>query len=369
MNDRGVVSGSGRAIFCAAIAAMPLVWLVGRGLITPNTLPGGADIYVRLTTLAALLGPGWAVRFTRLEMVAGALATLIVTWLWSRRILDEFGAGVATACFAAGPSVVGALARGDADALDGWALVLLPLCTGRVALMAGALIGWFAPSLAMASGVGVLAVGGFRGSFRMVVGRRTWPLAGWGVACAVAALTHRAAFIGVEEPLVAGLAVHRLTWLAPLLLAAIVFRRFPRPDAAMFGGALLLALGWRYGGTKLPIESVDLSVPETIAHVVSGTVLDLPTTRTANRRAGWLGAFHHQPRAANADGFLPVAAQSAADELLAGHCPDLAALGIAQVLARREEATHDLSAVVTCLGTPVSDDGRVALWVVGGPPR
>lgn len=392
---------------------------------TPDVLPGGADLYVPLTTRAVLVGPAFAVLSTRVEMVLGAIATLAVAWRWARREVDPFGAAVATACFAAGPCVVAALTSGDRDALDGWALLLLPLCAGPAALVAGIVIGVGAPSLAVAAILPVLlGQSGDRPAqdsaaaipwLREVVVARRWPLAGWALANATAAAFGGGAWsasLGTMEfgpfggesgwlwglPLILfflfgdwrtrglsvaalvilsavvspgadapGVVMDRTWWLLPPLLVAVVTRSVRDPAVAVLGGATLLAVGWGSVVRYIPLGQVDLSFPDTVADVIPGTVLDLPTTRSANRRAQWLGAFHGQPRAANADGFVPVAIQTAADQIFAGTCPDLAALGIAQVLARREEATRDLSALVSCLGPPLSDDGRVGLWAT--PPK
>lgn len=340
------------------------------GLLDPDALPGEGNLYPLLAARASLFGVSGAVLATRFELAAGAIATLYVAWRWCRQRLDAYGSAVATAAFSCGPGVLAAYQSGDPDAAMGWALLALPLVQGPGAVVLGAAIGLAAPTLALSAGLPVL------------LSPTRWRFAGWVVAVLVARVLPESGAIASPAWLAvlalgsagrgrsvaaAGIAAFALSfaethtaWLVPLLSMVSLSATFPRPDLAVLAGTLVLASGW----VRLPTS--DLTIPEPVTHVGQGTVLDLPTTRSANRRAAWLGAVHRQPRAANTDGLVVPDVQQSVDALLGGDCRDLGTHGIRWVLARREESLRDLAPLVTCLGPPVADDGKVAVWEVGG---
>ncbi len=451
-----------RRLLLASIAAGPLAYLLLPGLLAPTEIPGAptAEIYVLLhrwwasagapglqfpageyalpaDTLGRLLHPliarFGAAPLLKIGMALASVATLAVAWRAARRVTDDdWAAAAATAVFTASPAVIAGITTGELDALQGWALLVLPLARGVGCLVAGAAVAVLAPSLVPAALLPVvLAV--WPGASRA----RFFPLAGWGLAVALRALLGGVGVVSAAAPeswfialnpapspervyqiyvgytaclllafgllgdrggagsgrpragrgwgfvaiaaLLAALMhapspperfLHLVPFGAALAGLSVVGARLPRwlPATAVFVATALVGEGWQGVAAPIPLTRSPLDPIAPVTALVEGPVLDLPATRGAIRRGLWYQSFHGAPIAPNADGLLAPEVAAAAAALSAGGCVDVGAFGYRNLVVRREGALRELAGLRTCLGEPAWDDGHVAVWHVGAGP-
>lgn len=209
----------GRRALLVGLAAGPAAWLLLPGLLATTAIPGAPSggVYPLLHRWWAVGGaaparfpePGllpavdpaaWllhplvvalgAALVVKGVMLAGMIATLLVTWRYARRITgDDWAASATTAVFTASPAVVAGVTGGDLDAWHGWALLVIPLFAGPATLAAGLAVAVLAPTMVPAALLpAALATWTAARHEGRPAWTRAWPLAGWGLAVLVASL-------------------------------------------------------------------------------------------------------------------------------------------------------------------------------------
>jgi hypothetical protein len=442
-----------RGALLLGLAAGPAAWLLLPPLLRPGVLPGLPSTGVfpllhrwwALTTtapprfpepadpaptdalalvvspLTALLGAPGALTVV---LLAGFVATLVVTWRFTRRLADPWTAAAATAAFTASPAVIAGVASGEVDAWHGWAAIGLALATGPAALVVGALAALVAPTLLPAALLPAAFVLWTRegptrwwplGGWAAAVGLRTllgWPsgartggIEAWFARVELSPAPDRVGEVYVGVAAVALLALglarpeaRRYVWLglaalfaaswnAPLpperflvlvplagalagLTAVRGFAPAWGPAAAVWVATAVVGEGWKGVAVDVPLATISLAAPADRAAVGEGPVLDLPASRPALRRGAWAQAWHGQPVASDGEGHLAPAAAALAATLSTGGCADPATVGFRTVIARREGSLRELGPLRACLGEPAWDDGAVVVWRIadGGVP-